>query len=348
MAGPNLVPTLEQLAQFVRRAASDELPLNQVARAVELQVHLADLSDLLVGHFVNEARRAEHSWSEIGDVLGVSKQAAYQRHQTRSAHYRLSEEAELGFDAAQIEAKQLRHNYLGTEHLLLGMLAEPRTIAGRSLPKLGISLETTRRRVIELEGEGNHELILPPPLTPRAKKILDLALRTAFALGYKNVYSPHIALAFLEAKEGIAGELLEEAGITIEALKSTLLPILPDPRQEEQDERKRAAALDEERLPQMLADARRQPKIAPGDMSQTIVRAREGDKPARQALVKHYVEKAAALALDHRPKALVKIQAIAEANGILLQMVNDPPHEDFEISLETRIRRRMEELRTQN
>ncbi|MCA1841112.1 MAG: Clp protease N-terminal domain-containing protein [Actinomycetota bacterium] len=347
MSGSNLVPTLEQLAQFVREAARDE-PLDQVARAAELQVHLADLSDQLVGHFINEARRAAHSWTAIGDVLGVSKQAAYQRHQTRSAYYRFSEEAQLGFEAAQHQAKQLRHNYVGTEHLLLGMLAEPRTIAGRTLPQLGVSLEALRSRVIELEGEGNRDLFLAPTtLTPRAKKILDLALRTSFASGYKNVYSPHIVLAFLDAKEGIAGELLKEAHIAIEALESSLLPLMPDPREEEQDEKERTMALTEDQLQQHLADARQQPKIAASEMLETIVKARQGDKGARQALVKHYLAKAAALALDHRPSHLAQIDAVAEANGILLQMAADPPTEDFEISLERKVRVRMEERRTQ-
>lgn len=345
MSGPNPIPTVEQLAGFVREVAMDENPLDQIARAVELQAHLAELSDSLLENFVNEARRASHSWSEIGDVLGVSKQAAHQRHRNRRAQYRLSEEAQLGFASAQREAQQLRHNYLGTEHLLLGLVAEPATIAGPVLASLGIDLKRTRSRVKELEGKGNHEVVLPPSdLTPNARNVLDTALRTALTFGYKYVYSPHIALAFFEARAGMAGDLLGESKVTLGQVETSLMPLLPGLRQEQEDEKKLADEAAEQELSGFLQEARQQPRIPKEQMAATITRARKGDKEARQALVKHFLEKTAMLALEYRPRRVARHTAVAAANGALLQLASDPPLGDFEIALEAKVRDRLGEL----
>lgn len=259
--------------------------------------------------------------------------------------YRLSEEAQSGFEQAKREAQLSRHNYVGTEHLLLGLLGEPATIANAALMDLGMSHEKMRKRVIELEKEGNTDLILPPTtLTPRARKVMDIAHRNSIAFGYRSVYSPHLAIALLEANEGIGRDLMEEAGITLDILESSILQLMPDRQEEEKKEKQRVNAEAEERLPTMLEEARQQPKIPANQMSRIIVRAREGDTSARQALVKHFLEKTALFALDHCPTTLAKHEAVEAANGILLQLACDPPKTGFEISLEERIRHRMAEL----
>ncbi|MEO7802958.1 MAG: Clp protease N-terminal domain-containing protein [Actinomycetota bacterium] len=337
MSASNLVPTMEQLAQFIRQGHSDQNPLDQVAAAVELQVHLADISDRVVGNFVSASRRAGHSWSEIGKILGVTKQAVHHRHQSRWAHYRFSEEAELCFESAQKEAQKLKHNFIGTEHLLLGMLANPKSIAGKALRSLGLSITRIRTRVEELEGKGNRIFLIPTTLTPRARNVLDIALRTAVAFGYQRIYSGHIALSLIEAGEGIGPDLLNEFGIERGALEALIVAAMPTMQQDQTE-------VEAEGLRDFRAEAAGQPKIANKDLAKTIRRAREGDRSARQALIKHYLADAAALAMKHRPKSISPLQAVQEANLILMKLATDPPTLDVGSILGEQIRQRLAAL----
>src|SRR6185437_13573382 len=109
---------------------------------------------------------------------------------------------------AQEEARRLRHNYIGTEHLLLGLLGEPDGVAGRVLAGFGMSLEATRREVTAIVSAGTTAPSGHIPFTPRAKKVLELSLREALQLQHHYIGTEHILLGLIREGEGVAAQIL--------------------------------------------------------------------------------------------------------------------------------------------
>jgi ATP-dependent Clp protease ATP-binding subunit ClpA len=120
---------------------------------------------------------------------------------------------------AQDEARLLSHDYLGTEHVLLGLLGEPEAIAGRVLHQLGIGLEATRADVEAIVGRGGQTPSGQIPFTPRAKKVLELSLREALALGHNYIGTEHILLGIVREGEGVAMQVLAQRGATAERIR---------------------------------------------------------------------------------------------------------------------------------
>jgi ATP-dependent Clp protease ATP-binding subunit ClpC len=112
---------------------------------------------------------------------------------------------------AQEEARMLNHNYIGTEHILLGLIHEGEGVAAKALESLGISLEAVRQQVEEIIGQGQQAPSGHIPFTPRAKKVLELTFREALRLGHNYIGTEHILLALLEAEDD--GGLLTRAGL---------------------------------------------------------------------------------------------------------------------------------------
>jgi ATP-dependent Clp protease ATP-binding subunit ClpC len=113
---------------------------------------------------------------------------------------------------AQEEAKMLNHNYIGTEHILLGLIHEGEGVAAKALESMGISLDAVREQVQDIIGQGQQQPTGHIPFTPRAKKVLELSLREALQLGHNYIGTEHILLALLELEAG-AGVL---AGLGID------------------------------------------------------------------------------------------------------------------------------------
>jgi ATP-dependent Clp protease ATP-binding subunit ClpA len=109
---------------------------------------------------------------------------------------------------AQDEARLLRHNYIGTEHILLGLLREREGLAARVLETLDITLEEVRAQVERIIGQGDELATGQIPFTPRAKKVLELALREALSLGHNYIGSEHLLLALAREGEGVAARIL--------------------------------------------------------------------------------------------------------------------------------------------
>src|SRR5262245_7416900 len=131
--------SLDALIASVRSEAPDE-PLAQLEAAARLKNDVAELTDALLGHFVDQARRGGSSWSQIGDALCVSKQSAQQKHTPRTfTGERFTLRAKQALDAARAAAERLDHGYIGTEHLLLGLLAVPEAVAGQVLAERGLT-----------------------------------------------------------------------------------------------------------------------------------------------------------------------------------------------------------------
>ena len=127
---------------------------------------------------------------------------------------------------AQDEARELGHNYIGTEHLLLGLLREPEGIGTRALASLDVSLEDVRARVERIIGRGKGAQSGHIPFTPRAKKVLELALREALKLGHNYIGTEHIVLGLVREGEGVAAQVLVELGAELPRVRQQVVQLL--------------------------------------------------------------------------------------------------------------------------
>jgi ATP-dependent Clp protease ATP-binding subunit ClpC len=139
---------------------------------------------------------------------------------------RFTERARQVVVLAQDEARLLKHNYIGTEHLLLGLLAEEEGIAARMLESIGIRLEDARADVGRIIGVGTEVTPGQIPFTPRAKKVLELSLREAISLGQSYIGTEHILLGLAREGEGVANRILLEYGADSEDLRNRVIRAL--------------------------------------------------------------------------------------------------------------------------
>jgi predicted DNA-binding transcriptional regulator AlpA len=139
---------------------------------------------------------------------------------------RFTDRARLSVVKAQEEARLLSHNFIGTEHLLLGLIAIGEGVAFEVMKVLGVDLETTRTQVINLIGRGPQRPSGHVPFTPRAKKVLELSMREALALGHNYIGTEHILLALARTKDGVAIQALERMGHKSRAVRKTVLDML--------------------------------------------------------------------------------------------------------------------------
>jgi ATP-dependent Clp protease ATP-binding subunit ClpC len=127
---------------------------------------------------------------------------------------------------AQDEARRLDHNYIGTEHLLLGLIHEGKGVAARVLEQLGIGLATVRERVEEIIGTGKEPPSGRIPFTPRAKKVLELSLREALQLGHDYIGTEHILLGLLREGDGVAAQVLVSLGADLNVVREQVIEVL--------------------------------------------------------------------------------------------------------------------------
>ena len=135
---------------------------------------------------------------------------------------------------AQEEARGLNHNYIGTEHILLGLIHEGEGIAARGLESLGISLESVRQEVVAIIGQGQQSPSGHIPFTPRAKKVLELSLREALQLGHNYIGTEHILLGLIREGEGVAAQVLQRLGAELQKVRQTVIQLLSGPQGSEE------------------------------------------------------------------------------------------------------------------
>ena len=127
---------------------------------------------------------------------------------------------------AQEEARMLNHNYIGTEHILLGLIHEGEGVAAKALESLGISLEAVRSQVEEIIGQGQQAPSGHIPFTPRAKKVLELSLREALQLGHNYIGTEHILLGLIREGEGVAAQVLAKLGADLARVRQQVIQLL--------------------------------------------------------------------------------------------------------------------------
>ncbi len=127
---------------------------------------------------------------------------------------------------AQAEARLLNHNYIGTEHILLGLVQEGEGIAAKALDSLGVPLQTIRDQVVEIIGKGGESPTGHIPFTPRAKKVLELALRESLQLGHKYIGTEHILLGLVREGDGVAAQILQRLGADLTRVRQAVVSLL--------------------------------------------------------------------------------------------------------------------------
>ncbi len=130
---------------------------------------------------------------------------------------------------AQEEARYLNHNYIGTEHILLGLLNEGEGIAAQALESLDIDLASVRDEVVKIIGQGQQSPSGHIPFTPRAKKVLELSLREALQLGHNYIGTEHILLGLIREGEGVAAQVLQQLGAELQRVRQTVIQLLSGP-----------------------------------------------------------------------------------------------------------------------
>lgn len=204
-----------ELDRVVHQRAHSKAPLDRLEAAVGVVDQLHDVGEEMLDRFVAETRAAGHSWAEVGAVLGVSKQAAQQRFPASGALRRrlegMSDAVHVAMRVAEEEAQALGHNYLGTEHLLLGLVAQPDGPAGGVLAELGVTRAVILAHTREIVGTAT-PLCHPVRVTPRSKRVLELARAEARRLGHRCASTEHVLLGIARLDEGVAAHVLRDLG----------------------------------------------------------------------------------------------------------------------------------------
>src|SRR5512137_1386064 len=146
---------------------------------------------------------------------------------------RFTEKARRVVVYAQEEARMLNQNYIGTEHLLLGLIREQDGIAAKALESLNISLEDVHAQVEDLIGRGTFVPTGHIPFTPRAKRVLELSLREALQLGHNYIGTEHILLGLIREGEGVAAQVLQKLGAELHKVRQTVIQLLSGSHSEE-------------------------------------------------------------------------------------------------------------------
>ncbi len=222
-----------QLTDLIVTVASEHADvLGRLTAAVELSGQLDELGDHLIGHFVDEARRAGASWTEIGESIGVTKQAAQKRFVPKG-----SPDLKPSFDRYTDRARRVivlaRHHarfseHIGTEHILLGLLDEFGGLAAKTIAELEASEGTTRMAVLsELDGTVRQRPE-QQPFTAHCKKALELAVRASLRHGHTFVGTEHLLLGLLAVGEGTAARALARTGVTEQAAEAYIVREIED------------------------------------------------------------------------------------------------------------------------
>jgi hypothetical protein len=223
---------LDDLIDYVKGQHPDSDPLQDLEHAVTVAGHLGDVADHLIGHFVDQARRAGASWTDIGQHMGVSKQAAQKRFVPRvpedldldvTAHFsRFTPRARKAVEAAQEEARGARHGAIEPEHLVLGLLDEEQTMAYRVIVELGADPGAVRAAVATA-GDRKKPLDGHLPVGAATKKTLQLVVREALRLGHNYIGTEHILLGVLSDDQDRCAVALTALGVTHQATEEWVL-----------------------------------------------------------------------------------------------------------------------------
>ncbi len=198
---------------------------------------------------------------------------------------------------AQEEAVSLGHDYIGTEHILLGLVHEGEGVAATALESLGVSLRMARSRVEEIIGVGQGPVRGHIPFTPRAKKVLELSLREALGFGHNYIGTEHILLGLIREGEGVGAQVLTRLGATLEKVRGQVLkelsergvPVREMPQGAETPESRETPRLSSRAqaavvLAEEIADKLDHTQVEPEDLLRALLALAIGDPRVRDML----------------------------------------------------------------
>ena len=218
-------PLNVSLADLIARLDEDLPDASDLARISEAHLRaqtLSSLGDQLVGHYVGKAKQAGASWTEIGDAIGVSKQAAQQRH-APAAFERFTDLNRHSIVLAQEAARAHKHDLIGTEHILLGLLGEPRGLAYQVLLAKTGSEQGIRNAIGEaMPPAGKKAPRGHIAFRPESKEAIDQARRASADLGHDWVGTEHLLLGLIRAEDSRAAQILRNLGFTSDELRETV------------------------------------------------------------------------------------------------------------------------------
>jgi hypothetical protein len=192
-------------------AAQHDQPLERLSGAVLLADHLGEVADSLIGHFVDQARRAGASWADIGRSMGVTKQAAQKRFVAKGdtpaldpsqGFSRFTDRARAVVVGAQTEAHAAGNATIGVGHLVLGLVADPESTAAAAITAQGVSLDDVRRTATATLPGRSEQVPAMVPFDEHARRALELSFREALRLGSEQVGTGHVLLAVLAVEDG--------------------------------------------------------------------------------------------------------------------------------------------------
>jgi hypothetical protein len=231
---------LDDLIAAIKKVHSE--PLDQLQDAVIAADHLGEVADHLIGHFVDQARRSGASWTDIGQSMGVTRQAAQKRFVPKEStgldpnqgFGRYTLRARNVVMTAHNEAKAARNTEVAPAHLVIGLLAEPEGLAAKAIVLQGVTLDAVREAATAALPPGADEAPELVPYSSDAKKVLELTFREALRLGHNYVGTEHILLALLEFEHGsgvLAGLGLAKQAVEAELAKALEGYLQPPPTQ---------------------------------------------------------------------------------------------------------------------
>src|SRR5271169_979116 len=240
---------LDELISYVK--GQEGTALDHVSAAVRISEHLDELADHLIGHFVDQARKAGASWTEIGLSMGVTKQAAQKRFVPKAAEWpvpgdeagwqaaladafrahpfsRFTPRAKHSISAAAEEARERRHDRVIPEHIALGLLHEPGGLAAKAIEALGVPVDSARDALVAALPPASVDQPVPGriPFTGGAKKVMELAVREALKLGHNYIGTEHLLIGVLEDEVAAGSGTLTGLGVTRGQVEQWLVPEL--------------------------------------------------------------------------------------------------------------------------
>jgi hypothetical protein len=221
-----MTPLNVNLRHLIEQLDADLAESDALAKVTEAQQRartMTGIGDQLIDHFVSKAREAGTSWSQLGEALGVSKQAAQQRWVPGPGNFsRFTDRARHVIVLAQERARELRHGRVDTEHLLLGLIAEEDGLGGRVVIGAAGSREAAERVIAEAVPPGSEKPPTHIPFTDSNKAVLKATLDEALGMGHNYIGTEHILLGLLKIPEGKAAELLGRLGVTYQTAYAQL------------------------------------------------------------------------------------------------------------------------------
>jgi hypothetical protein len=228
MVTPHQPAQLPELIDHVIAASPGTTALEHLAEAVTTSVQLNEVADRLIGHFVDQARHDGASWTEIGNHMGVTKQAAQKRFVPKESEdldfprggrlSRFTKRAHRVLEAARLNARELGSSEVLPGHLAFGLISEPDGLAARAIVALGVPLEELRATLTaQLGGHGRKSRRGRTGFSRDAKKTIELALREALHLGHNYIGTEHLLLGMLRNDGETTTRLLVGSGVTHDA-----------------------------------------------------------------------------------------------------------------------------------